>query len=432
MARRRSNGKGTVYQRKDGRWEGAAYVPSARGGTRRVRAYGDTKAEAEAKLDKLLEAAGKGVKVDGATVAEYMTAWLHTVAIHRLRETTFETYRRYIEVFIVPGIGDKRVTLLTVRDVREWLNHVRTQCQCCVQGWDAKRDPSNRHKESRPRCCSLGRCCDRRITQGTVVYMRGVLSAALADAVREDQLPRNVASAVTLNAPRRSFEPLTATDARKLLIAARDTGWGVLFEVALRTGLRKGELLGLKWTDIDFGNGTLTVMRTLQRTNNGPKLFAPKTTLSQRRIFLPRETLASLAAHRAGQEKLRAEHGHGFNSWDLVFPTPDGLPVTDAGALNRLLHKLCDQIGASRIRFHDLRHSTATLLLEQGVELVTIKDLLGHSQIHVTADIYAHVRLRIQREAIEAMGHALNGDNDSPDEEVSKDDGDTPVAEDKP
>lgn len=277
--------------------------------------------------------------------------WLHTVAIHRLRETTFETYRRYLEVFIIPGIGHKRVTLLTVREVREWLDAVRAQCQCCVQGWDARRRPDNRHKPCRPRCCSLGRCCDKRITHGTIVYMRGILSAALADAVREAELARNVASAVTLTYRPTRFEPLTADDARRLLVAARDTGWGVLFEVALRTGLRKGELLGLKWSDIDFTAGTLSVMRTLQRTNSGPKLFAPKTMQSQRRIFLPRETLASLAGHRAEQDQQRRQQGPGFNTWDLVFPMPNGQPVTDAGSLNRLLHKLCDQIGAPRIRF---------------------------------------------------------------------------------
>jgi hypothetical protein len=117
-----------------------------------------------------------------------MTAWLHTVAVHKLRETTFATYRRYVEVLIIPGLGTKTVTMLTTREIREWLNEVRGQCQCCVQGWDAKRDPNNRHTESRPRCCAVGTCCDKRVTHGTILYLHGILSAALAHAVREDEL----------------------------------------------------------------------------------------------------------------------------------------------------------------------------------------------------------------------------------------------------
>lgn len=412
MPRRRANGKGTIYQRKDGRWEGAAYVPSAKGGTRRVRVYGDTRADAETKLDALLLQAGQGIKVDGATVAEYLTAWLHTVAVHRLRETTFVAYRHAVQVFIIPGLGTKTVTTLTVRDVRTWLDQVRAQCQCCVQGWDAKRDPTNRHKECRPRCCSLGKCCGKKVAHGTILYLRGVLSAALAHAVREDELPRNVASQVTLSQARPArFEPLTAEHARKLLQAASTNHWRVLFEVALRTGLRRGELLGLTWTDINFTTGTLTVARTMQRTKDGPKLFPPKTARSQRRIVLPQETLRNLASLKDLHERHRAGYGGpGWNPQHLVFVTADG-HTPDPGALNANLTTLCQMANIPRIRFHDLRHSTATLLLEQGVELVVVKELLGHAQIHTTADIYAHVRLRLQRDAIEAMGQALGGDH---------------------
>jgi integrase len=283
-----------------------------------------------------------------------------------------------------------------------------------VQGWDAKRNPTHPRRERRPRCCAVGRCCDKKITDGTIAYLRAILSSALSHAMREDDLPRNVASAVRLGLARpKLFEPLTAGEARKLLEAATLNRWRVLFELALRTGLRRGELLGLKWTDIDLDTGTLTVTRTLQRTAAGLQLFPTKTVGSQRRILLPRSGVVSLVEHRRRQQAEARGNPTRWNPHGLVFVTAGGLPV-DAGALNKNLTTLCEIAGIHRIRFHDLRHSCATLLLEQGVELVTIKELLGHAQIHTTADIYAHVRLRLQQDAIEAMGRALHDDPDSP------------------
>lgn len=174
---------------------------------------------------------------------------------------------------------------------------------------------------------------------------------------------------------------------------------------------------GLKWTDLDEVGGTLTVVRTLQRTKDGPRLLPTKTIGSQRRIVLPRAVLASLAVHRRGQQAQARRHGEGFNPYGLIFATPTGQPVADPGSLNKHLTAICKRAGVRRIRFHDLRHSCATLLLEQGVELVVIKELLGHTKLHTTADIYAHVRLRLQQEAIEAMGRALADQHDDADDQ---------------
>jgi integrase len=264
----------------------------------------------------------------------------------------------------------------------------------------------------------VGACCHQTLSPATVRYIRALLSTALADGVREDVLGRNVAAAVRLPAPRARFEPLTAAEARKYLRAAREHRHGPLFELALRTGLRQGELLGLRWGDLDLDAGHLAVRRTLARTPGGATFQDVKTHRSARRITIPGECVASLRRYRWRQHGDRARAGQAWRDLDLVFTRATGGPL-DAAYVHRVHHLICDLADIRRIRFHDLRHSAATLLLEQGVELIVVKDLLGHAQINTTADIYAHVRLRLQRQAIEAMGEALRdhepGDDGEPD-----------------
>ena len=173
-----------------------------------------------------------------------------------------------------------------------------------------------------------------------------------------------------------------------------------LFELALHTGLRKGELL-------DLADATASIRRTLQRTNSASLTALPtKTQSSERRIALPTECLRSLQQHRARQRQEREAVGTDWKASGYVFTRPDGSPIKGA-TLTRHFNPLLRRAALRRIRFHDLRHSAATLLLEQGVELVVIKELLVHAHIGVTATVYAHVRLRLQRDAIDLLGNAL-------------------------
>ncbi len=205
--RSRANGDGTVYQRKDDRWEAAGYVLAPGNTRKRVRVYGTTRKEALAKL--------------------------------------------------------------TAKDVRTWLNELRTVCQCCARGIDARRKP-DAQANRRPRCCAIGECCRKYLSPLTLAYIHSGLKSALEDAVREEEIPRNVARNVRTGTPRpRRFDPLTAVEARTFLAAASGHRLHALFELALRTGLRKGELLGLRWEDLDLDNGTASIRRTLQRTRTG-------------------------------------------------------------------------------------------------------------------------------------------------------------------
>ena len=206
--------------------------------------------------------------------------------------------------------------------------------------------------------------------------------------------------------PRR-FEPLTAEEARDFLTATDGHRLSALFELALRTGLRKGELLGLRWEDLDLAGGTASIRRTLQHTNSGGLVALPtKTQSSERRIALPTECLHSLEQHHARQRQEREAAGTHWKASGYVFTRPDGSPIEGA-TLTRHFNALLRRATLRRIRFHDLRHSAATLLLEQGVELVVIKELLGHAHIGVTASVYAHVRLRLQRDAIDLLSRTL-------------------------
>ncbi|MEU1660636.1 site-specific integrase [Streptomyces griseofuscus] len=402
--RTRANGDGTVYQRKDSRWEAAGYV----------LAPGNTLA----KLTEKIATSKRGLPVPSAqgSVSAYLTYWLENVAVHQLRENTHTRYTACVNRYLVPGLGKKKLAKLSAKDVRTWLNQLRTTCQCCARGIDARRDE--------PRCCAVGACCSKRLSPLTLTYIHSVLKSALEHAVREEQIPRNVARNVLTGTPRpRRFEPLTADEARQFLTAARGHRLHALFELALHTELRKGELLGLCWEDLDFDRSAAAVRRTLQRTSTGGLITLPtKTRASERHIALPARCLQSLKHHHEEQQRERHTAGTEWQDSGYVFTTPQGRLI-DPTNLTRTFTTLLRKAGLRRIRFHDLRHSTATLLLEQGVELVVIKELLGHAHIGVTATVYAHVRLRLQRDAIDTLSTALDGPAN---DKSTRDDGDDP------
>ncbi|MFC7938868.1 tyrosine-type recombinase/integrase [Streptomyces sp. NPDC057387] len=402
--RSRANGDGTVYQRKDSRWEAAGYVLAPGNTRKRVRVYGSTRKEALAKLTEKIAASNRGLPVPSAqgSVAAYLTYWLENVAVHQLRENTHTRYAACVDRYLIPGVGKKKLAKLTAKDVRTWLNQLRATCQCCSRGIDARRDE--------PRCCAAGQCCHKVLSPLTLTYIHSVLKPALEHAVREEEIPRNVARNVRTGTPRpRRFEPLTTDEARRFLTTTQDHRLHALFELALHTGLRKGELLGLRWEDLDLGSGTAAIRRTLQRTSAGGLTTLPtKTRASERRIALPARCIQSLKRHHEQQQR---EHEAADTAWQPnghIFTTTQGRPI-DPTNLTRTFNTLLRTACLRRIRFHDLRHSTATLLLEQGVELVVIKELLGHAHIGVTATVYAHVRLRLQRDAIDILGTALGG-----------------------
>ncbi|HEY5477693.1 MAG TPA: site-specific integrase, partial [Tepidiformaceae bacterium] len=201
---------------------------------------------------------------------------------------------------------------------------------------------------------------------------------------------------------RKEIEPLTPEEASRLIEGMRADRFEVLYLAALSTGLRQGELLGLRWSDIDLEAGRLSVRQARQRVKNAPQFAEPKTQRSRRTIALPRATARALQAHRVSQLQGRLVQGAKWEDNDLVFCTALGRPL-DASNVTHGFQRLLARLDIRRVRFHDLRHTCATFLLSQGVDLRTIMEVLGHSQIGLTANTYSHVMDRLKGDAADKM-----------------------------
>ena len=240
--------------------------------------------------------------------------------------------------------------------------------------------------------------------------MHSVLRQGLVQALRWGLVPRNVATLVERpKVTRREVQPFDPDQVRILLDAITGDRLEALYTVALAVGLRRGEALGLRWQYVDLDAGTLRVCASLQRVNGKLQLQEPKTTRSRRTIALPQTVIDALRQHRARQLRERLSAGSHWQQHDLVFTTSAGKPH-DPRNITRHFQKVLSGAGLPRIRFHDLRHTCASLLLVQGVHPRIVMEILGHSQISMTMDTYSHVMPELQREAATQMDALLTGE----------------------
>jgi integrase len=312
------------------------------------------------------------------TVEQYLDSWLRETLPGTVRPSTEASYRYLVTRHIVPEIGKIRLEKLTPNDLRALL-----------------RDKSKELSER-----------GRPLSARTVQYIHAVLRRAFEQARRDELIDRNVASLVSApRGKRKEVEPLDPDEARKLLDAARDNRLYALYAVAVALGLRRGEALALRWEDIDFDARTLRVSGSLQRINGELVVSEPKTARSRRTIPLPNVCVEALIRHRANQAKEKLE----APIWprpELVFATSVGTPIEPRN-LVRHFEALCKRAGIRKVRFHDLRHTCASLLLAQGVEPRVIMDTLGHTMIGTTLNLYTHVLPATQRDAADRMDDVL-------------------------
>lgn len=373
--RRRGAGEGGISRRKDGRYEATIVLGRKDGRAVRKSLYGRTKKEVQEKLLKAQQSLVQGMPLpDGRqTVGQFLDRWLLDSVAHSVRPRTYASYRQMIRLHVDDDVRRLPLVKLTPQHVQALLN-------------------AKTREGLSPR---------------SVQYLRAILRRALAQAVRWGVVARNAAAlSDSPRVERARFEPFSPEEARAFLAAVRGNRLEALYTVATALGLRQGEALGLRWQDIDFSHGTLRVVTQLQRIDGKLTLVEPKTRESRRTVSLPAVAVRSLHEHRVRQLEERLSAGERWQDHGLVFCTSRGTPIC-AVNLSREYHRLLARHEIRRIRFHDLRHTCATLLLVQGVDPRVIMDLLGHSQISTTMDIYAHVMPDLRKEAANKMDEVL-------------------------
>ncbi len=370
--RRRGNNEGSVFQRPDGRWVAAITVGyDANGKRRRQVVYGKTKSEVLDKLTRLHGAKANGTLVDPSkeTVAQYLDRWLRDVAKATLSAGSYTNYSGVIKNHIVPRIGGMQLQKLTPAHVQRLygeLHHNKT-------------------------------------AQNSIVLSHTVLHRALKDALRSGVVSRNAADgAAPPKVRRREMKVLDSDQAKRLLDEVRGDRLEALYWVAITAGLRSGEILGLQWHDIDLKNGTLSVCRSQSEVNGHIELKEPKTANARRQIDLPAATVAVLWEHR------KAALAAGHSGADRVFCNSEGGPLRRRDFHVRHYKPTLKRAGLPPIRFHDLRHTSATLMLSLGVHPKVVQERLGHSNISMTLDTYSHVMPGMQRAAADRLGNMLS------------------------
>ena len=375
----RGNGEGSIYpHKKNGKKVGyrAAYFVHTADGPKRRYVSGKSREDVAAKLTKALGQRADGLVFDagGLTVGEYLERWLKDSVKGTVRHSTYEVHRYMIEPHLIPALG--RLKLKDLNPV-----HVR-----------------GLYREK----------LDSGLSAATVRKIHSVLRKALKQAVMDGLIPRNVCEAVKPpKVERKEIIPLDREQARTLLESARGDRLEALFTLAVHTGMREGELLGLKWDDVDLERGVLRLRCALVREGSRVTLGDLKTAKSRRQVRLTRAAVESLRAHLGRQLEEIESMGSLYQPGGLVFATETGTLINASNLRNRSFKPLLKRAGLPDICFHDLRHTCATLLLSQGTHPKLVQELLGHATIAMTLDTYSYFLPSMGDQTVKAMEAAL-------------------------
>lgn len=369
---KKANGEGTVYKRSDGKWAGQVYINQSDGRRVRRTMYGATRKEVSQKLAELRDRSDKGAPIapQNLTVEAYLNEWLDTIVVTRVRPNTLKNYRVHVDRYLVPDLGRRPLAKLTARELRLYFESLRR----------------------------------RAVGPRAIQRAHMTLRAALEDAVREEILDRNVAKLVRVpTPPRAERHPLNVEEVRAFLKATRDERLHAMFVVFALLGLRRSEVLGLRWEDVDLDGGFLSIKRGLQRIDGKLLVLPPKTARSRRTIPLPPVVVSKLRGHRDTQDAERAALGAKWPDQGYVFTTPIGTPI-DPDNCSKLVRAALKQAGVRNVRLHDFRHGCVSVLLGLGVPPRTAMDIVGHSTIEMTMNVYGHVSLDEKRDALDKLG----------------------------
>ena len=381
MAKKRANGEGSIRKRKDGRWEGR-YTAGHNLETGKPiyrNVLGKTQAEVKEKLKTAIQETQSldFSKTGQYTVGQWMDVWYKNYAKIKVRPSSHQTYKGYIENHIKPNIGDIPLEKLTTLDLQRLYKTLLANGR--VDRLESKGQPKG-------------------LSPKTVRNIHQILSSALKLAQEQRIILTNPAEGCALpKVEHREMKTLPVEQLQSFLREAKDSGVFELYYLELATGLRRGELLGLKWEDIDLEHGDLRVRRQIARIN-GRVVEAPlKTKNAYRTLPLAEDTVSILK-----EQKKKV----GSSPW--VFPSATGGPISPDSVLH-MLHRVLKRAGLPKVRFHDLRHTFATLALQNGVDIKTVSGMLGHFSAGFTLDTYAHVTTSAQKAAANTMGKLLSG-----------------------
>lgn len=376
----------TVMRRNRG-WAFAAWVHEPGGGRRQVWQGGyRTKPEAAAAERRFLveaeDRANQPPPAPGPSLGAFLMDWLKQSAPTR-RATTSDSYERLVTQHIVPHLGDVLLHELAPADIRAWhATLLRTP-----KRWGAGV-----------------------LSPTSVRTTHRVLRRALQDALRWELIDRNPCDAVI--APRRASPEMRAwntEEARRFLADVEQDRLGAMWRLFVATGMRRGEVAGLRWADLDLGAGRLSVRSTRVLVYGDVQVVEPKTPRSRRLIALDAGTVGALHDHQARQGAERHRAAEVWEDTGYVFTSEDGRPI-DPDRITHLFGLAVTASGLPRIRLHDLRHTSATLALGAGVHPKVVSERLGHSSIAITLDTYSHVLPSMQEQAAATLGALLDGD----------------------
>ena len=315
---------------------------------------------------------GSFVEPTKMTLNSYLDHWLETAARPGVRQRTYDQYEGLLERHVRPSLGDCRLHQLAPIEIQGLYSDLQT----------------------------------RGLSARTVRYVHAVLSSSLKQAVKWRMLSQNPASFVDLpRIKKKEMRAFSAEEAIAFLEAAKDDRWGTLFGFGLATGMRPGEYLALRWSDIDLQVGTATVMRSLARRKDGGWEFEePKTKNSRRTIPLPASLVTAVAKHKREQAEERLAKGPKYENQNLVFASSTGRPLDQINLVRRHFKPILKHAGIPKeFRLYDLRHSCATLLLLAGENPKVVSERLGHASITLTLDTYSHVLPSMQQRAAEKL-----------------------------
>lgn len=311
------------------------------------------------------------------TLNDYLDKWLELAAKPRLRGRSYDDYGSYLNRYVRPLLGNRRLSSIAPLDIQAVYTNL----------------------------------ANRNLTARTIRYTHAILASAFKQAVKWQILATNTAAMVELpKLVRREMSVLTPEESSRFLEAARSDRWYIIFSLAIATGMRPEEYLGLQWKDIDHNTGTVTIQRALvwNRKGGGWTFEEPKTSKSRRTIPLPKSIVRELANHRRNQLAERLNLGPAYQSHDLVFATEIGTPILTSNLTRRHFKPVLKQAGISTsVRLYDLRHTCATLLLLANTSPKVVAERLGHSTVVLTLDTYSHVLPSMQKDASDQLERML-------------------------